>query len=200
MSKALKIGVMGGSFDPIHYGHLSLASQAAFAFKLDKVAFVPVNFSLRKKPVASPLDRCAMTSMAVARDPRFFVSKVDLDRGGPTFTFDTLCDLFSLYKPCELFFILGIDAFSGIEGWKNWEKLFSMARFIVSLRPGWSGKEPENLIGKAEFFSPSLLDISSTSLRERVAKEQPIDYLTDPEVCRFIRFRGLYRKNNCPQS
>ncbi len=198
MSEALKIGVMGGSFDPIHYGHLSLASMAAFKFGLDRVAFVPTNFSLQKKPVASPLDRCAMVSMAISKDPRFFLSKVDVERGGPTFAFDTLSDLSSLYSPCRLFFILGMDALLGIEEWKNWEDLFGMSRFIVSKRPGYSLNLPKKMAEKVEVFSPPLLSISSTSIRKRVAKGEPIDYLTDPLVCGFISARGLYRKENCP--
>lgn len=197
MSKVLKIGVMGGSFDPIHYGHLSLASQAAFSCKLDRVVFVPTNFSLQKKPVASPLERSAMTSIAVAKDPRFCLSEVDIARGGATFAFDTLSDLSSAYEPCELFFILGIDALLGVEKWKNWEELFSIASFIVSPRPGWNLKLPEKILKKVRLLPSPLLDISSTLLRERVAKGEPINYLTDSEVCSFIRSRGLYRKGNC---
>lgn len=197
MSKVLKIGVMGGTFDPIHFGHLSLASQAASAYGLDKVVFVPTNFSIKKTPVASPLERCAMTAMAVAKDPRFSLSKVDVNRGGATFAFDTLSDLFSVYKPCEFFFILGIDSLAGIKSWKNWKGLFSMARFVASARPGWNLKLSEEIAKKAEFFPSHPLDISSTLLRERVAKGEPIDYFTDSEVCSFILSRGLYLKNNC---
>ena len=189
----LKIGVMGGSFDPIHYGHLSLASLAAFKFGLDLVAFVPTNFSLQKKPVASPLDRCAMVSMAISNDSRFFLSKVDIERGGVTFAFDTLSDLLSLYSPCRLFFILGIDALLGIEKWKNWQDLFDMTKFIVSERPGYPISLPKKIEEKVEIFSPPLLSISSTLIRKRVAKGEPIDYLTGPLVCSFIRERGLYR-------
>ncbi|MBO6020900.1 MAG: nicotinate-nucleotide adenylyltransferase [Aeriscardovia sp.] len=200
MSEILRMGVMGGSFDPIHYGHLSLASQAAFRYGLDRVAFVPTNFSLQKKPEASPQDRCAMAFMAVSKDPRFFLSKVDIDRGGPTFAFDTLCDLHSLYAPCRLFFILGIDALLGIEKWKNWEKLFEISEFIAAARPGYPLRLPQKMEGKVEVFSPPLLGISSTMIRKKAAAGEPIDYLTDPGVCSFIRSRGLYRRENCPQS
>ncbi|MBQ1425077.1 MAG: nicotinate-nucleotide adenylyltransferase [Aeriscardovia sp.] len=187
-----RIGIMGGSFDPIHYGHLAAASQAAFSLGLDRVVFAPTNFSLNKRPKAGARDRCAMAAMATAPDPRFSVSKVDVERGGPTFAFDTVSDLSALLGPCELFFITGMDALAGMEGWKNWENLLSMARFVGATRPGCSTRLPEKLEGRAIVLPVPSLAISSTEIRRRVGRGEPIDYLTSPSVCRFIRFRGLY--------
>ena len=141
-----------------------------------------------------------MTAMATGKDPKFFVSKVDVDRKGATFAFDTLSDLASIYGPCELFFILGSDAFLGMEKWKNWERLFSMSRFIVAPRPGFPLGALPKTAGNVEVLPSPLLPISSSGLRERVATGRPIDFLTDPNVCSFIRARGLYRREKCPRS
>ena len=187
-----KIGIMGGSFDPIHYGHLAAASQAAWELGLNRVVFVPTNFSLGKRPQACAEDRCAMAAMAVAKDPRFSVSKADIERGGPTFDFDTVSDISSLFGPCELFFITGMDALAGMEKWKNWQKLLNMAKFVGASRPGYSPKLPEKLKGRAILLPVPSLAISSTEIRRRVGRGEPIDYLTSPLVCSFILSRGLY--------
>ena len=187
-----KIGIMGGSFDPIHYGHLSAASQAAFSLGLDKVVFVPTNFSLGKLPEAPAEDRCAMAAMAVAGDPRFEVSRADVERGGPTFAFDTVSDVSSLFRPCEIFFITGMDALAGLEKWKNWQALLSMAKFVGVERPGSPSRLPKYLEGKAIFLPSTPLQISSTGIRRRVKKGEPIDYLVPPSVRRFILSKGLY--------
>ena len=171
---------------------MAAASQAAWKLGLDRVVFVPTNFSLGKLPVAGAEDRCAMVSMAVAADPRFSMSKADVERGGPTFAFDTVSDISSLLGPCELFFITGMDALAGMEKWKNWEELLAMAKFVGATRPGCSPRLPEKLRGKAILLPVPSLAISSTEIRKRVGRGEPIDYLTSPLVCHFILSRGLY--------
>src|SRR6516225_8943824 len=129
-----RLGVMGGTFDPIHNGHLVAASEVAGLFELDEVVFVPTGQPWQKhgRYVAPAEDRYLMTVIATASNPRFSVSRVDIDRGGPTYT---LRDLQAQNPDAELFFITGADALGSILSWQNWEDLFSMARFIGVSRP-----------------------------------------------------------------
>ena len=130
---------MGGTFDPIHNGHLVAASEVADLFDLDEVVFVPTGQPWQKqgRHVTAAEDRYLMTVIATAANPRFSVSRVDIDRGGPTYTKDTLRDLQAQNPDADLFFITGADALGSILSWQNWEDLFSMARFVGVSRPGF---------------------------------------------------------------
>ena len=136
-----RLGVMGGTFDPIHHGHMVAASEVADKFDLDEVIFVPTGqpWQKRDRAVTAAEDRYLMTVVATAANPRFSVSRVDIDRGGPTYTKDTLRDLAALNPDAELFFITGADALASILSWQNWEDMFSLARFVGVSRPGYPG-------------------------------------------------------------
>src|SRR4249920_268275 len=138
MGHAQRIGVMGGTFDPIHHGHLVAASEVAQFFALDEVVFVPTGQPWQKedRQVSPSEDRYLMTVIATASNPRFSVSRIDIDRGGPTYTIDTLRDLRSLNDDADLFFITGADALGQILTWRDAEELFSLAHFIGVTRPG----------------------------------------------------------------
>src|ERR1700748_3774130 len=126
-----RLGVMGGTFDPIHYGHLVAASEVADLFDLDEVVFVPSGQPWQKtRQVSAAEDRYLMTVIATASNPRFSVSRVDIDRSGPTYTKDTLQDLHAVNPESELFFITGADALSSILSWQGWETVFELARVV----------------------------------------------------------------------
>jgi nicotinate-nucleotide adenylyltransferase len=191
-----RIGIVGGTFDPIHHGHLVAASEVADRFALDEVVFVPTGQPWQKTDVkVSPAeDRYLMTVIATASNPRFHVSRVDIDRPGPTYTVDTLRELRKVYGPqAELFFITGADALAKILSWKDADQLFSLAHFVGVTRPGFelSGAHlPKDAVSLVEV--PAMA-ISSTDCRARVAAGKPVWYLVPDGVVQYIAKRGLYR-------
>ncbi|UWX80704.1 MULTISPECIES: nicotinate-nucleotide adenylyltransferase [unclassified Arthrobacter] len=191
--RRFRLGVMGGTFDPIHNGHLVAASEVASTFDLDEVVFVPTGDPWHK-PAAqqvSPAEhRYLMTVIATASNPRFTVSRVDIDRPGPTYTIDTLRDLKTARPEADLFFITGADAMAQILSWKDIQELWSLARFVGVTRPG---HVLEN-VGRDDVF---LLDvpamaISSTDCRRRVAEGNPVWYLVPDGVVQYIAKHRLY--------
>jgi nicotinate-nucleotide adenylyltransferase len=190
-----RIGVMGGTFDPIHHGHLVAASEVAVLFGLDEVVFVPTGQPWQKSQrVVSPAeDRYLMTVIATASNPRFSTSRVDIERGGPTYTIDTLTDLKRERPDAELFFITGADALEQIVGWRDNERLFQMARFIGVTRPGYQLADHHLPEGVVSLVEVPALAISSTDCRDRVARGMPVWYLVPDGVVQFIEKRGLYR-------
>ncbi len=193
---AKRIGVLGGTFDPIHNGHLVAASEVAHVLALDEVIFVPTGQPWQKedRELAAPEDRYLMTVIATAFDPLLSVSRVDIDRAGETYTVDTLSDLRAARGPdAEFFFIMGADALSRIKSWHNTDNLFSMAHFVGCTRPG----HPIDLDGLDErevtLIEIPALEISSTACRERVRTGRPIRYLVPDGVIQYIAKRGLYR-------
>src|SRR5256886_17162860 len=135
-----RIGVMGGTFDPVHNGHLVAASEVAHDFTLDEVVFVPTGEPYQKetRQVSPPEDRYLMTVIATASNPKFSVSRVDIDRGGPTYTIDTLRDLRAAAAPeDEFFFITGADALAEILTWKDIDEMFKLAHFVGVTQPGF---------------------------------------------------------------
>ena len=200
--KRLRLGVMGGTFDPIHHGHLVAASEVAARFNLHEVVFVPTGNSWQKegRHVSSPEDRYLMTVIATASNPQFSVSRVDIDRGGDTYTVATLTDLKTLRgENTDLFFITGADALSNIESWRGAEKLFDLAQFVGVTRPG-SPLDMETVShlpqDKVTLLEVPALAISSTACRERVAEGLPIWYLVPDGIVQYIEKRGLYREGN----
>jgi nicotinate-nucleotide adenylyltransferase len=190
---------MGGTFDPIHNGHLVAASEVADLFGLDEVVFVPTGRPWQKdgRRVSAAEDRYLMTVIATAANPRFSVSRVDIDRPGPTYTGDTLHDLAALYPGSELFFITGADALASILSWQGWEELFGLATFIGVSRPGYeltgdhlAGRLGEDVLRLVEV--PALA-ISSSDCRTRAAGGRPIWYLVPDGVVQYVAKRGLYR-------
>ncbi|MDR1266275.1 MAG: nicotinate-nucleotide adenylyltransferase [Propionibacteriaceae bacterium] len=195
----LRLGVMGGTFDPIHHGHLVAASEVAARFGLHEVVFVPTGTSWQKadRQVSAAEDRYLMTVIATASNPRFSVSRVDLDRGSDTYTVDTLADLRALRGPtAELFFITGADALSRILTWRGADQLFDLAHFVGVSRPGskLSHATIEHLPkNKVTLLEVPALAISSTDCRRRVGLGLPIWYLVPDGIVQYIAKRGLYR-------
>ncbi|KJY27071.1 MULTISPECIES: nicotinate-nucleotide adenylyltransferase [unclassified Streptomyces] len=189
-----RLGVMGGTFDPIHHGHLVAASEVASAFHLDEVIFVPTGQPWQKsdREVTPAEDRYLMTVIATAENPQFSVSRIDIDREGPTYTVDTLRDLRALHPEADLFFITGADALAQILSWRDSEELFSLAHFIGCTRPGHVLTDAGLPVGGVSLVEVPALAISSTDCRDRVAKGEPVWYLVPDGVVRYIDKRALY--------
>ncbi|OLL73244.1 Nicotinate-nucleotide adenylyltransferase [Pseudonocardia sp. Ae168_Ps1] len=189
-----KIGVMGGTFDPVHHGHLVAASEVADRFALDEVIFVPTGEPWQKtgRDVSPAEDRYLMTVVATASNPRFSVSRVDIDRTGPTYTADTLADLHGAMPEAQLFFITGADALQQILSWRKVDELFRYAHFVGVTRPGYEladGHLPEGSVTTVEV--PAMA-ISSSDCRTRVAAGRPVWYLVPDGVVQYISKRSLY--------
>lgn len=192
-----RIGVMGGTFDPVHHGHLVAASEVAASFELDEVVFVPTGAPWQKvdRDVSPAEDRYLMTVIATASDPRFSVSRVDIDRDGPTYTLDTLRDLSAGHPDAgELYFITGADALAQLLSWRDVQALFALAHFVGVTRPGHVLADPGLPAGEVSLVEVPALAISSTEVRDRVASGRPIDYLVPEGVARYISKRRLYRQ------
>jgi nicotinate-nucleotide adenylyltransferase len=190
-----KIGVMGGTFDPIHNGHLIAASEAAHRFGLDEVIFVPTGRPWQKsdRTVSRSEDRYLMTVVATASNPMFSVSRVDIDRPGPTYTADTLTDLHAEYPDAELFFITGADALAQILSWQKLDELFELAHFVGVTRPGYELDDHHLPDGAVTLVEVPAMTISSTDCRRRVAEGHPVWYLVPDGVVQYISKRRLYR-------
>src|SRR5215471_19793661 len=194
-----RIGVMGGTFDPVHHGHLVAASEVAHDFTLDEVIFVPTGEPYQKdhRQVSPAEDRYLMTVIATASNPKFSVSRIDIDRGGPTYTIDTLRDLRAERgDEAELFFITGADALAQIMSWQDVNELFKLAHFVGVTRPGHrltGDGLPEDKVSLVEV--PALA-ISSTNCRQRVARGAPIWYLVPDGIVQYIAKRRLYRRSD----
>jgi nicotinate-nucleotide adenylyltransferase len=190
-----RVGIMGGTFDPVHHGHLVAASEVASRFDLDEVVFVPTGQPWQKadEKVSSAEDRYLMTVIATAANPRFAVSRVDIDRGGPTYTVDTLRDLRRVYGPAaQLFFITGADALDKILSWKEVDEAFEEAHFIGVTRPGFELSDAHLPDHAVSLVQVPAMAISSTDVRSRVAAGQPVWYLVPDGVVQYIAKRHLY--------
>lgn len=190
------IGVMGGTFDPVHYGHLVAASEVAARFRLERVVFVPTGRPWQKsgREVTDPEDRHLMTVIATAADPRFDVSRVDVDRPGPTYTVDTLRDLSREYGPgIPLAFITGADALADILSWRDHEEVLRRAHLVGVSRPGHQLSGDRLPQGSATLVEIPALAISATDIRQRVAEGRPIRYLVPDGVREYIGKKNLYR-------
>jgi len=189
---------MGGTFDPVHHGHLVAASEVASRFCLDEVVFVPTGQPWQKTdaPVSPAEDRYLMTVIATAANPQFSVSRVDIDREGPTYTHDTLTDLREQFGPdAELFCITGADALEAILGWHRADELFTLAHFIGVTRPGHHLSDQGFPSGTVSLVEVPALAISSTDCRSRVEAGEPVWYLVPDGVVQYISKRKLYAKD-----
>ena len=191
-----KIGVMGGTFDPIHNGHLVAASEVADRFALDEVLFVPTGRPWQKveRQVSRAEDRYLMTVVATASNPRFGVSRVDVDRRGPTYTVDTLRDLKLRLPDAALYFITGADALAAILTWRDVDELFGLAHFVGVTRPGYDLGDDHLPVGAVTLVEVPAMAISSSDCRRRVAEGHPVWYLVPDGVVQYIAKRGLYRE------
>jgi nicotinate-nucleotide adenylyltransferase len=196
MSARRRIGVMGGTFDPVHHGHLVAASEVASRFQLDEVVFVPTGEPWQKtdRQVSAAEDRYLMTVIATASNPRFTVSRADIDRDGPTYTIDTLTEMHETYPDAALFFITGADALEQILSWHKVDEMFEYAHFIGVTRPGYRLNGEHLPGGSVTLVEVPAMAISSTGCRDRVAAGEPVWYLVPDGVVQYISKRGLYRK------
>ncbi len=208
MKKPLTLGIMGGTFNPIHYGHLVTAEEAFYQFNLDKVIFMPAGQPPHKKDkeIISAENRYLMTVIATASNPHFTVSRLEIERKGPSYAIDTVRELRRIYKEdVTLYFITGADAILEILTWKDSEKLYELCHFIAATRPGYSLERfrklhllPENDSRKKKpsvfFMEVPALAISSTDIRKRIREGRPIKYLLPDGVASYIFKYGLYKK------
>lgn len=197
-----RLGVMGGTFDPIHHGHLVTAEAALWAFDLEQVLFVPTGRPwMKAERVVSPAeDRYLMTVIATSSNPRFGVSRVDIEREGPTYTVDTLRQLRRQFgEDVDLFFITGADAMLEILSWKDPEEVLAEAHFIAATRPGYDiarfEKEAPTSYPNVSVMDIPALAISSSDIRRRVGAGEPIRYLVPEGVHTYIEKSGLYRED-----
>jgi len=186
---------MGGTFDPIHVGHLIAASEALNTFDLDRVMFVPTGRPWQKSAYSDAEDRYLMTVLGAATNPRFAVSRIELDRRGPTYTSDTLQALRSFHGTgVTMFFIIGADAVLRLGTWNRVEELADLASVIAVTRPGFDlGRlNPEPWWPEVLPLEMPGIDVSSSDIRDRVRKGSPIDYLVPAQVGEYISEHGLY--------
>jgi len=218
----VKLGILGGTFDPVHFGHLRIAEEARVAFNLDRVLFIPCHIPPHKnhKQAAAPKLRLEMLNLAVKGNPFFEISDIELNRKGKSYLIDTLADLMDLYGPAtDLFFIMGADSFFEIGTWREYQKLFYLTNFIVVTRPDFAGELSEQLVlsslpvdigknfcydskscsikhisgRKTYLLKTTPFAISSTDLRQKVRGGKSIRYLLPFEVEKFIKETGLYK-------
>lgn len=190
-----RVGVMGGTFDPIHHGHLVAASEVQHAFELDEVVFVPTGtqpFKLDRN-VTEAEHRYLMAVVATASNPRFTVSRVEIDRPGMTYTIDTLRELREDMPDADLFFITGADALSQIISWKDSEQLFELAHFVGVTRPGHEFDHSALPKDGVSLVEVPAMAISSTDCRRRVSDRVPVWYLVPDGVVQYIGKHSLYR-------
>lgn len=204
-SRTYRLGIMGGTFDPVHVGHLAVAEQACDEFELDGVVFIPAGVPVFKKgkPVTPARDRLRMCELACAGNPRFDVSPIEIDRGGDTYTVDTLRQLHDFFPPnVELYFITGADAVLSIMSWHESADIPRLAKLIAVSRPGYTITDECKRVLRdhadfdVRFFEATALSVSSSLLRTMVARGRSIRYLVPNEVRDYIEERGLYLPNS----
>ena len=214
----MKIGLFGGTFDPIHWGHLRNAEEVREAFSLDRLLFIPAGIPphKRRQPATSARDRAEMVRLAIAKNPGFAISTVELSRPGKSYSIDTVRYFAKSQGPKDsLYFILGLDAFLDIGSWKGFEEIFSICHFIVTSRPGSGnsvslGRMPVAVRKlfcydrkkkiyryksgtRLSFFKLTDIAISASDIRNRLKEGRSIRYLVPLEVETYIKKRGLYR-------
>ncbi|HEY3717010.1 MAG TPA: nicotinate-nucleotide adenylyltransferase [Jatrophihabitantaceae bacterium] len=191
---ARRVGIMGGTFDPIHHGHLVAASEVADQFALDEVIFVPTGEPYQKseREVSPAEHRYLMAVIATASNPRFWVSRVDIDRPGPTYTIDTIRDIAGLRPGADLFFITGADALSQILTWHDHDEALHLARFIGVTRPGYELSDAHLPHDAVTLVDVPAMAISSSAVRARVQAGHPVWYLVPDGVVQYIAKHRLY--------
>jgi nicotinate-nucleotide adenylyltransferase len=185
---------MGGTFDPIHHGHLVAASEVAALYGLDEVIFVPTGAPWQKadRQVSPSEHRYLMTVIATASNPRFWVSRVDIDRGGPTYTIDTIRDIGEQRPGAQLYFITGADAMAQILSWKDAPELLERAAFVGVTRPGYDLSDAHLPVDSAILLDVPAMAISSSDVRRRVREGRPVWYLVPDGVVQYISKHRLY--------
>lgn len=195
MSAGSSIGVFGGSFDPVHNGHIRAAEAAYKALELDRLIFVPAGNQWQKTASVTAQNRLEMVRLALADHPEFEVSTVDIDRRGETYTVDTLAELQRDNPGSKLFFILGTDALAGIETWHRADEVLNLAQFVVITRPGSKLVVPEIARGRVWELAIDALDLSSTEFRKQYAADADCSSLVAGSVLRYIKENHLYKES-----
>lgn len=190
-----RIGVFGGSFDPIHTGHLEISREAFRQCRLDMVLFVVAAIPPHKKAPKIPVERrLEMVELAIANEPGFHASRIEIERGGPSYTAETLRELRGEYAEASFFLIVGADSAIDFSSWKNPQAVIEMSNIVVAPRPGFDSSTMEpRLRSKSIILESPELDISSTTIRKRLREGKSIEALVPPSVEEYIRARGLYR-------
>lgn len=200
MEAVRKIGIMGGTFDPIHYGHLVTAQEAHYQFNLDKVLFMPTGIPPHKNKddISEASQRYLMTVMATSDNEAFEVSDLEVKKETPSYTVETLTALRKIYPQSEFYFITGADAILEMSTWKDPEKALALTKFVAATRPGYSlakfGDSLEKINPAPAVYELEVpaLSISSTDIRRRVREDKPIRYLLPDKVWRYIYSKGFY--------
>lgn len=190
----MKIGLLGGTFNPIHLGHLVLAQECWCRLELDKVIFVPTHMPPHKEVACnvSPADRLNMVRLALEGDDRFEISTHEIDRQGTSYSVDSIRHFIDKYgSDTELFFLTGADSASELSMWKDAEDILNLCRFVIATRPGWD--EQSSFEEKVSRITIPAIEVSSTQVRNRVRDRDPIDYIVPQAVVRYIRNKGFYR-------
>ena len=194
----MRIGILGGVFNPIHYGHLVIAGEAKDKLNLDKVIFVPTGKAPHKKVKgATPEERYQMVSLAIKGNSSFEVSPIEIEKSKlasrPTFTLETIREFIKIYNKAEIYFIVGLDEMLKISTWKEPKKLLELCKFVVVTRPGYeSSKLDKRIASKVMMLQVPGLEISASDIRKRIKTGRPIKYLLPPSVEEYIRKKRLY--------
>ncbi len=195
MIQPRKIGVLGGTFDPIHIGHLVLAEQTREKFQLKQVIFIPSASPPHKTEQELSLadHRFEMTKLALEGNHHFFVSDIELKRKGLSYTIETLRKLKELYEDSEIYFLTGSDVLDEITTWKDPEGIYRLAKIVIAVRPGFDKFDPEDHFAKKSIIATITgVDVSSTQIREKVRKGESIKYLVPSKVEKYIKKNNLY--------
>lgn len=194
----MRIGILGGTFDPPHLGHIQLAEAALTKLQLDEVLFIPANRNpLKSRRASRPKDRLEMVRLAIEGHPGFAVSDIEIARGGPSYAIDTLSEL-QAARPGDYWLILGTDALKGFMDWKSPERILQKARLAVAIRPPQKKEDvlaqtPEAIVASVDWLEMPPTDISSTDIRLRIEERRPSSHLLDPRVMSYIEENSLYR-------
>ena len=195
MTSPKKLGILGGTFDPIHMGHLVLAEQAREQFQLEQIIFIPSASPPHKteQELSLAIHRFEMTKLALEGNRYFSVSDIELKRKGLSYTIETLRELKGLYKDSEIYFLTGSDVLEEITTWKDPEEIYKLARIVIAVRPGFDKFDPENHFAKKSVIVRITgVDISSTQIREKVRNGESIKYLVPSKVEEYIKKKNLY--------
>jgi nicotinate-nucleotide adenylyltransferase len=191
-ARRLRLGIYGGTFDPVHHGHLILARDVLEKLKLDAIIFVPCGQSPLKtrKPLATNARRVAMLRLALKKEPRFWLSRCELDRLAPSYSYDTALEIREAFPRADLFWLIGADQFRDLDKWHRPGDLRKLVKFVLMLR----GDEPlKGKLGSVlSLPQPRRIDISATEIRHRVKSRQPIDHLVPTPIAAYIKRHGLY--------
>ena len=190
-----RVGIFGGSFDPVHGAHVALAEAALLELRLDEVRWIPAGQPWQKTRTMSPAaDRVAMVQSAIAHEPRFTLDRIEIDRPGDSFTLDTVRALAAAHPSTQWFLLIGQDQYTGLHTWRDWQALLGLVVLAVANRPHDTRQPHPDLQAFPHRMVPlPMLDISSTDIRQRVAAGADISHLVPPVVARYIETHGLYR-------